>query len=99
MKTFSDNLEVIEVKLKDKDGNEQILKARYLTIKDLKRFDEIINNPEKEDDGFDLICRRMAFVFGGKKEDYYKYSMPLINGVMEYVKDVYFVNPLKPAQK
>lgn len=98
MKTFDDNLEVVEVKLKDKDGNEKILKARFMSVKDMKKLDEITNSKKEHEDGFDIMCKRMVYIFGGKEGDYYKYSFSLLNGVMDYVKDVYLINPMKPVQ-
>lgn len=92
MKTFDDSLEHIEVKLKDKDGNEEIKKAKYLTIYDLKEMDKLLEG--KDEGNFDIICKRMAYIFGGKPEDYGKYSFPLLRSVIDYIKEVYIINPL-----
>ena len=99
MKVFKDDLEKVEVTFIDKDGKEKIKKAKYLTIEDFKKIDGFRNNKKEDEDYFDVLCKQIHYVFGGKVEEYYKYSFPLLKNIKEYITEVYVINPTKPAQK
>ena len=97
MKTFSDKLEKIEIKLIDNEGIEIIKTAKFLSVNDIRALDKLQANSEK--DVFENLCEQLAYVFGGKAKDYMKYSFPLLHGIMDYVKEVFLKNPIMKAQK
>lgn len=100
IETFNDNLEQVEVEFVNSKGEKKVRKAKYLTIKDLRKLDEIRNDKEDpEQDIFGVLCKQMSFIFGGKKEEYEEYSFPMLRRIMDHIKDVFIINPLNHAQK
>lgn len=100
IKTFCDNIELVEVELIDKDGNKVVKKSKFLTTSDLKKMDAIKADVKKNEGNFDVLCKQMAFVFGGKYEEYLNtYSFPMLKAVMDYVKEVFLINPLVVVQR
>lgn len=99
MKVFSDNLQPIEIELVDNDGNKTQKKGRYLKIKDLKELDKIRDTAKEAEGNFDILCKQIAFVFGGNFKEYTNYSFPLLKSVMDYVKEIYLINPIVAAQE
>ena len=101
IKTFSDDLEPIEVKLKDKDGNEIVKKAKFLTVKECKEISKIYNNLEDDKTGekaFQVLQDQMSYIFGGKTEEYEIYSPKLIKDVLNYITQQ-IINPTIQVQE
>ena len=100
-KTFSDNLECITVELIDKNGNKTFKKAKFLSIKECKEISKKYNSIENDKTGeksFLVLQEQMAYIFGGDKEEYEKYTPKLIRDVLNYVTEE-IVNPTVQVQE
>lgn len=101
VKTFSDNLEPITVELIDKNGNKITKEARFLSLKECKEISRMFQSAAKDETGegsFNIIQEQMAYIFGGTKEEYEKYSPKLIRDVLSYITDE-IINPTIQVQE
>lgn len=92
MKRF-ENPPAIEIELMDLDGKVQRLKAKSMTSKDIDSMTALINEFEKGGQIGSVANKQMAFIFGGKEEDYQKYDVRVIKAALEYFKQE-MQNPL-----
>ena len=94
MKTFCDNLEPLQIELINRKGEKKVLTSRFLTPKALQKCDEIFRKRKPdESDIFEVICKQIAYLFGGKPEDYEDFSYQVLKGIMDHVKEE-MLNPL-----
>jgi len=100
-KTFSDDLEQIEVELIDKDKNRILKKAKFLSVKECKKMSKMFNNASIEKNGersFEILQEIMVNIFGGTINEYEKYSPGLIKDVLSYIT-AEMINPTKQVQE
>jgi hypothetical protein len=90
MKRFTDNYEPIEIELMDKAGNITALKSQFMTQKDWAEIGEL-----KTDGSSTQNCKTMAKVYGGKPEDYLKYSTDILVDAIKYYNEQLGKNPQK----
>lgn len=101
MKTFSDNLKPIEVELIDNKGNSIKKIARFLSVGDCEEISKKYTGAGDDITGeksFKILREQMAYIFGGKAEEYRKYSPKLVKDVLAYITNE-IVNPTKEIQE
>lgn len=105
VKTFSDNREPIQVELIDNKGNKITKTAKFLSNDECKRLGKIFtemsakeDDPEANEKNLNGIQEQMAFIFGGKSNDYGKYSPALMKDVIVYIMGE-AVNPTAKVQE
>ncbi len=87
VKTFCENTEPIKVELIDREGNKIVKEGRRLTLKECKEIAIKYNETlvEKKEDSFLMLQKQMVYVFGGKVEEYEKYTIGLIKDVLAFI--------------
>lgn len=101
MKTFSDNLKPIEVELIDNKGNSTKKIARFLSVGDCEEISKKFKEAGEDGTGeksYKILREQMCYIFGGKAEEYRKYSPKLIKDVLGYVTEE-IINPTKEIQE
>ena len=105
VKTFSDNREPIQVELIDNKGNKITKTAKFLSNDECKKMGKLYSQMSTEVDdansnekNLQVIQEQMAFIFGGKANDYGKYSPSLMKDVIVYIM-AEAVNPTSQVQE
>ena len=101
VKTFcDDNIEPLEVELINSEGEKVVKKAKFLTVKECKEMSKAFNNIKDDPSGeksFSILQDQMAFIFGGKPEEYENYTPSLLKDVLSWItKEI--INPTKKEQ-
>lgn len=93
MKKFIDDYKPIEIELEDSEGNKAVIKSKKTTLKMIKEIEKL----EAENKTVDVATKLLSMVFGGKPEDYERYSIPLLLDVINYWRDQ-IQNPTKATE-
>jgi hypothetical protein len=88
MKRFSDVNTKIKIELEDRNGNVAQYELRHIGPKAMKGLQK--RAKEVKEDGemaIDVGLEQMVMFFGGKPDDYEKYSVTTIMAVIKYIWD------------
>jgi hypothetical protein len=101
VKTFSDNLEPIQIELIDRDGKTITKTGRFLSNDDCKEISRKYKDLKGDKTGekaFTVLQEQMAYIFGGEAKDYGKYSPSLLKNALNYVTQQ-VINPTPKVQE
>lgn len=100
IKTFSDNIEPVQVELIDNKGNKITKTAKFLSNNEVRKMGKLydeLKDEQSTDKSLRILQEQMAFIFGGKEEDYGKYSPMLMKDVIAFVIGE-VINPTSQVQ-
>ncbi len=103
MREFIDDYGAQDYKLTDCEGMVYNFKSKPLSITEQKKLRKYLLDAKKEIDSNkdadisagDILTTQMAIIFGGKKEDYERFSDKLLIAVLNDYRDL-SVNPTTP---
>lgn len=78
MKRYSNVPNPIQFEIQDLNGEYKVITAKSLSINDMQELTKM----DKDKDPFESMKKQMAFVFGGKPEDYKNYDTRIIKQVI-----------------
>ena len=88
MKRFSDINSKIKIEIEDREGNIQGYELQHLSPKKMKELQKRAAEVKKNEDpalAIDVGMEQMVAFFGGKEEEYEKYSIQTILAVIQYM--------------